>query len=695
MLPQAIVCRLREEHQISTVTDHYISVQGPNGVANTWPFDRVFAYSNQQIVYDYVFPFIRRAAETQHSCTIAAFGAENSGKSYTMTGILGSNHGGELLGLVPRTLQYLERDVRDGEVVVEASFVELFEDHMVDLINAEASSRMELSMDEVTTVRHTRQDQHDQLFETYLDGMERLRGRQTRRSLGTCFQLRFIRGANDEKQSVLRFAELRPASARLLQRCIMREAPRMHEPVDTVTQLFRQAVQRKEALAFMLCCGNESKQDVTTYAHVAQCLRGHAAAREPDASRISLATNDVAPGASTAASMSGIHADDSPDKTTGHISNASVLSGRQSVVADIFERKHAFYMSILREIRENEMLIQECHGPSRFSDEDRPRIKKCAEKSKSLQKQAMHAMREELCVLEGIMEKGASDENRSPEHAPEAAAPRGTTSYGHQREPSDAVIPMLPLGSLPKLEQLPGERLPYIVGPRVTAGDNESCDDESHISSEWRGITISPTSPPIPRYAMMHMPVRAPPVSKLNPFPNCVRPVELRKSLSTKECGMKLKITPISLGQRNVTPISFQNRSRTPISLWNSKVAPTYMPSASSSNLNSHSVAPADAGRPPRLPHYGPYTMNGKASPECPDFRMHNSASQMSPLMNVRPVPQLRVNYNRMAPWGLRSTFMPVLRRDPTPMSASASMANLPLCTPVSRANLPLAQPCG
>jgi len=162
----------------------------------------------QEALFEYIRPSVLASIRGQ-SCTVVAYGGNQSGKSYALAGFFTHTR---LHGLAPRAIQFVS-EVRDndpeGMPIVEASFFELQNDCICDLVPSscprvlvkESSQPPYVLLDERLTVqRCDGSNGYNRLLETYFTGIE-----HKRKSAHTCFQLCFINGEN---RAYLRFVEM-------------------------------------------------------------------------------------------------------------------------------------------------------------------------------------------------------------------------------------------------------------------------------------------------------------------------------------------------------------------------------------------------------------------------------------------------------------------------------------------------------
>lgn len=162
----------------------------------------------QEALFEYIRPSVQ-ASVRGSSCTILAYGGSQSGKSYALAGFFTHTR---LHGLAPRAIQLIsemrENDP-EGMPMVEASFFELQNDCICDLVPRdcprvlvkESSQPPYVLLDErLAASRCDGSNGYSRLLDTYFTGIE-----HKRKNAHTCFQLCFVNG---EVRSYLRFVEM-------------------------------------------------------------------------------------------------------------------------------------------------------------------------------------------------------------------------------------------------------------------------------------------------------------------------------------------------------------------------------------------------------------------------------------------------------------------------------------------------------
>lgn len=108
----------------------------------TYNFDNVFGpEADQGMVYQAVVSPVLNEVLSGYNCTIFAYGQTGTGKTHTMEGDLTSNLGtySSEAGIIPRTLYRLfhQLELSNNEYAVHASFVELYNEELRDLLSAD------------------------------------------------------------------------------------------------------------------------------------------------------------------------------------------------------------------------------------------------------------------------------------------------------------------------------------------------------------------------------------------------------------------------------------------------------------------------------------------------------------------------------------------------------------------------------
>lgn len=141
---------------------------------NKFSFDRIFRGSTQQEVFQEVSKSLLVECMQGYNCTLFAYGQTGSGKTYT---IQGNAHN---IGIVQRSLSLLHRNT---DLKISLSFVEIYNEMMLDLFDPEASLSIRedplcgVVVDNLSTVES---DSYEKSMEMYS------RGIRTRRTSSTC-----------------------------------------------------------------------------------------------------------------------------------------------------------------------------------------------------------------------------------------------------------------------------------------------------------------------------------------------------------------------------------------------------------------------------------------------------------------------------------------------------------------------------
>lgn len=109
----------------------------------TYNFDNVFGpEADQGMVYQSVVTPVLAEVMRGYNCTVFAYGQTGTGKTHTMEGDLTSQMGtySSEAGIIPRTLYRLfhQLELSGNEYAVHASFVELYNEELRDLLSSEA-----------------------------------------------------------------------------------------------------------------------------------------------------------------------------------------------------------------------------------------------------------------------------------------------------------------------------------------------------------------------------------------------------------------------------------------------------------------------------------------------------------------------------------------------------------------------------
>ncbi|XP_046736786.1 protein claret segregational-like [Diprion similis] len=108
----------------------------PRGTRQEFTFDKVFPpNSSQATVFEELALLVQSALEGYNVC-VFAYGQTGSGKTYTMEGYPSE----DCEGMIPRTVKHIFEEKKQFEVlgweyVIEASFLEIYNEHIVDLLD--------------------------------------------------------------------------------------------------------------------------------------------------------------------------------------------------------------------------------------------------------------------------------------------------------------------------------------------------------------------------------------------------------------------------------------------------------------------------------------------------------------------------------------------------------------------------------
>lgn len=106
------------------------------GARQEFSFDKVFPPSaTQSDVFEELSMLVQSALEGYNVC-VFAYGQTGSGKTYTMEG----SYEPEYEGMIPRTVQHIFEEMKEFQLLgweykIEASFLEIYNEHIVDLLD--------------------------------------------------------------------------------------------------------------------------------------------------------------------------------------------------------------------------------------------------------------------------------------------------------------------------------------------------------------------------------------------------------------------------------------------------------------------------------------------------------------------------------------------------------------------------------
>ncbi|KAF3425194.1 hypothetical protein E2986_07282 [Frieseomelitta varia] len=101
-------------------------------------FDKVFPpTASQADIFEELAMLVQSALEGYNVC-VFAYGQTGSGKTYTMEGLPGL----EKEGMIPRTVRHIFREMKEFQLLgweyrIEASFLEIYNEHIVDLLDSQ------------------------------------------------------------------------------------------------------------------------------------------------------------------------------------------------------------------------------------------------------------------------------------------------------------------------------------------------------------------------------------------------------------------------------------------------------------------------------------------------------------------------------------------------------------------------------
>lgn len=115
--------------------------------SHTFTFDHVIPHTMPQLaVYEPAVSDLVMGALEGFNATVLAYGQTGSGKTHTMGSAAGDNSVLEELGVIPRALQQVFQGLQDKgaavESVVTASFIEIYNEHVRDLLCPNALSSL-------------------------------------------------------------------------------------------------------------------------------------------------------------------------------------------------------------------------------------------------------------------------------------------------------------------------------------------------------------------------------------------------------------------------------------------------------------------------------------------------------------------------------------------------------------------------
>ncbi|KAK2581768.1 hypothetical protein KPH14_002247 [Odynerus spinipes] len=119
----------------------------PRAVRQEFSFDKVFPHSASQAdIFEELSLLVQSALEGYNVC-VFAYGQTGSGKTYTMEG----EPGPDTEGMIPRTVRHIFKEMKEFELLgweykIEASFLEIYNEHIVDLLDSQCNKIHEIRM---------------------------------------------------------------------------------------------------------------------------------------------------------------------------------------------------------------------------------------------------------------------------------------------------------------------------------------------------------------------------------------------------------------------------------------------------------------------------------------------------------------------------------------------------------------------
>ncbi|EZA60402.1 Protein claret segregational [Ooceraea biroi] len=111
------------------------------GGKQEFSFDKVFSpNASQEDIFEELSLLVQSALEGYNVC-VFAYGQTGSGKTYTMEG----EYSLEAEGMIPRTVRHIFKEMKQFELLgwqyrIEASFLEIYNEHIVDLLDSQAKT---------------------------------------------------------------------------------------------------------------------------------------------------------------------------------------------------------------------------------------------------------------------------------------------------------------------------------------------------------------------------------------------------------------------------------------------------------------------------------------------------------------------------------------------------------------------------
>lgn len=126
-----------------------VSVKNPRGTAHelpkTFTFDAVYDWNSKQVeLYDETFRPLVDSVLQGFNGTIFAYGQTGTGKTYTMEGVRGDP---EKRGVIPNSFDHIFTHIsrsQNQQYLVRASYLEIYQEEIRDLLSKDQSKRLEL-----------------------------------------------------------------------------------------------------------------------------------------------------------------------------------------------------------------------------------------------------------------------------------------------------------------------------------------------------------------------------------------------------------------------------------------------------------------------------------------------------------------------------------------------------------------------
>uniref|UniRef100_A0A8C6VE69 Kinesin-like protein n=1 Tax=Naja naja TaxID=35670 RepID=A0A8C6VE69_NAJNA len=126
-----------------------VSVKNPKGTSHelpkTFTFDAVYDWSSKQFeLYDETFRPLVDSVLQGFNGTIFAYGQTGTGKTYTMEGVRGD---AEKRGVIPNSFDHIFTHIsrsQNQQYLVRASYLEIYQEEIRDLLSKDQSKRLEL-----------------------------------------------------------------------------------------------------------------------------------------------------------------------------------------------------------------------------------------------------------------------------------------------------------------------------------------------------------------------------------------------------------------------------------------------------------------------------------------------------------------------------------------------------------------------